>query len=116
MLQRQNLFHAIASNKDTVSLFSGHSPAFTTLKPAFSPTAKLDHLSPLIVDRVHLLSRRKVRALKPRNLPLCLAKKSLHSHRCPQAIGYLSAVPVDGCNNHHFVAPPDFLNQIIACL
>src|SRR5271165_3041789 len=113
MLQRQDLFHAIASDKDTLSLFSGHSPAFTALKPAFSPTAKLDHLSRLIVDRVHLLSRRKVRALKTRNLPLFLAKKSLHSHRRPQAIGYLSAVPVHGCNNHHFVTDLEFLKQII---
>src|SRR5271166_4765727 len=113
MLQRQDLFHSIASNKDILSLFSGHSPAFTALKPAFRPTAKLDHLSRLIVDRVHLLSRRKVRVLKPLNLQLFLAKKSLHSHRRPQAIGYLSAVPMHGCNNHHFLTGLEFLNQII---
>ena len=49
--QRQSLFHVIASDKDTLSLIAGNFLAFTALKPAFRPTAKLDHLSRLIMDR-----------------------------------------------------------------
>ena len=57
------------------------------------------------------LRRRRVRAFAPRNRPVLSGQEMPRFSSLPAGFRLVSAVPVHGCNNQHFVT--EFLNQII---